>query len=438
MLTLIPMALFLRVSLSYDVMKTALSFLLIALMLKFAFTGKTSLTSRNIVLLITVVVLLALSKVPYFIFGLMFLLIPVNKTGSLKKYLLLFLSIMVIPGIAIKLFSLAAAYFGPKNAVLTEQPYGMPTSMMPSNIDDQISHVIGNIPGFITVLFKTVFVYRGDYYLSEFVGNLGWLDTPLPSFFVVLFLAMLIIAAIGDSTFGINPGWKWKAIPLIGFIMAVAVIETVYYIYASPYKGIAVEGVQGRYFIPYSPLFFLLFYNRYLTEKLNVAFSLRKDELTRLKSKEKAELLIYIQKDEQIFSKTLHLLIVCFIVFSLSFTVYTLAHRYYYIGETIESVEARKKAENEAKLNLAKIQENQQAENRYFDLARVAFTSGKLDSAAVYLEKVIGLNEKNSEAANNLAMLYIQLNQKDKAIRVVEKMKAKGIEVNKNLLDLTK
>ena len=390
------------------------------------------------VILIVIAILLALSKVPWFIACLLFLVIPVKQAGSVKNYIFLFLSLMIIPAIAYKLFSFMATWFGPKAAILAEQSYGMPSSMIPGNTNDQVSYILGNIPNFITVVFKTIFVYRGESNISEFVGNLGWLDTPLPSFLIILFLTMLLITALGDSTYGINPDWKLKAIPLVCFILAVAIIETVYYINASPYKGIAVEGVQGRYFITYAPMFFLVFYNRYFAGKLNTAFSLKKDELSRLKSREKSDLLIYIEKDEQIFSKMLHLIIVCFMVFTLVFTVYILAHRYYNLGESIESVEARKSAEKVAQLNLNKRQENQQAENRYFNLAKVAYTTGKFDSAAFYLEKVIGLNGKNSEAANNLAFLYLQQNQKNKAIQVVEKMKANGLEVNKNLLNLAK
>jgi uncharacterized membrane protein len=32
----------------------------------------------------------------------------------------------------------------------------------------------------------------------------------------------------------------------------------------SPIRGSQIEGIQGRYFIPVAPLFFLLFYNRKL------------------------------------------------------------------------------------------------------------------------------------------------------------------------------
>lgn len=438
MLALMPMTLFMRASLSYDVMKVGLSFLLIALLLKFAFNDKSSLSARNILLLMIVIILLALSKVPWFIAGFLFLLIPLKKVGSFKKYLLLLLSLMIIPGIAIALFSLAETYFGPQQAALGEQPYGWTPSILPDNTNIQISYILGNIPDYLVILFKTIFVYRGESYLSEFVGNLGWLDTPLPSFLIVLFLSMLFIAALGDSTYSISPGWKRKAIPLMCFLMAVFVIETVYFINGSASNRISVEGIQGRYFISYAPLFFLLFYNTYVANKLNFAFSLKKDELLMLKTKEKSDLGIYVQNNERIFSKLLHLVIVCSIVFTLSVTVYILAHRYYYIDESTKSVEVQKSAEKELQFKLKKAEENKQVENSCLDLTKTAFTAGKLDSAACYLEQVIGLNKKNSEAANNLAFIYLQQNKKTKALEVIEKMKANGIEVNKNLLNLSK
>ena len=438
MLALMPMALFMRSSLSYDVMKLNLSFFLFALILKFAYSSKSSLTNRNLIVLFTVAIFLALSNMPYYVLTLSFLLIPIDKLGSLKKYIFIFLALMILPGLVNSMFSYASEYFGARNEIHNDPSYGITAVMTTANSGDQISYILGNIPQYIIVLLRTTFVYRGESYITGFVGNLGWLDTPMPSFLIVLFLTMLLVTAICDSKRDVNPGWKARAIMFTVFILAGVIIETALYVYASPYKGIIVESVQGRYFIFYAPAFFFLFYNAYISRKLNLALSLQKDELTRVKSKGKPDLNTNILEDEQIFSRTLNLIVVGFIIFTLFFTVYILAYRYYYIGETIVSVNAKKNAEKEAKLNIDRIQDKVKAVTRNFDLAKTAVAADKLDSAACYLENVLMYDPKHVTAAHNLALLYFKMNQKKKALQVIEKMKENGIKTDTNLLNLFK
>ena len=437
-LGLMPMTLFMRASLSYDVTKTGLSFLLIALLLQFAYDDNKTIRARDLVNLFIVITCLALSKVPYFIFGLLFLLIPVKKTGSVRKYILFFLSFMIIPAIAIELSSLSMNLFTAHTEVLGERAYGIPSFTTLGSEVDQIRFILSNILVFIGILLKTIFVYYGHDWLVSFIGNLGWLDTPLPSFLIVSWYIILFLTAIGSPSININTGWKIRIIPLACFIGAVLIIETILYVVASPYKGIAVDGIQGRYFIPYSPLFLITFYNVYVNKKLNLALSFRKDEMRKLKVNEKSSLIIEIQKNEQVFSKTLHLILVCFAVFTLIFTVYILAHRYYFIGETPASVEARLNAEKAEKAKFIIMQENQLVITRFSNLAMGAAKAKNSDSLTFYLEKVLEFDPSNVRVAEGLVKIYLQLKQKEKALKVIEKMKANGLEVRKELEDLVK
>ena len=438
LLGLMPMTLFILASLSYDVMVISFSFLLLSLLFRFICDDKRIISSIDIAVFIIIIFSLGLCKPPYYMLGLLFLIIPIKKTGAWKKHLLVFALIIITMFIATHLWSFSKTYLPANTKVVSEQTYGLPKWMTPDNPGDQKKFIEGNITQFIGVLFNTTFIYKGYPYLEGFIGNLGWEDTPFPFFFILSYLIILFITAIGSSTFDISPGWKRKTILFIFFIIGYVLIETGFYISMTPLKGISVEGVQGRYFIPFAPLFFIVFYNIYINEKLNLALSLRKDELLKLKAKERPKLNLEIQKDEQIFTKTLQLVIVCFAVLSLFLSVYILAHRYYYIGESATSVDARINAEKTAQMNMKVMQENQQAETRYINLAIDAAKANKLDSVTFYLEKVIRLDPANAHAAQNLAMLYFQMKKKDKAFKVIEKMKANGIEIPKELLNLSK
>ena len=73
----------------------------------------------------------------------------------------------------------------------------------------------------------------------------------------------------------------------------------------------------------------------YVNEKLNLAFSFRENELRKLKAKEQPRVIYEIQKNEKVFTKTYNIFLVCFVVLTLILTTYILAHRYYYMSETI-------------------------------------------------------------------------------------------------------
>lgn len=438
LLGLMPMTLFLLASLSYDAMVISLSFLLLSLLFRHIYNDKRIISSKDIAVFILITFSLAFCKAPYYMIGLLFLIIPVKKTGSWKKHLLVFGLIIISMFIATHLWSFCRSYLLPNTTVLSDQIFGLPKWMIPENPVNQIKFIESNITQFIVVLFKTTFVYRGPDYPKGFIGNLGWEDTPLPSFIILSYLIILFITAFGSSAIESSTGWKIKVILFVFFIIGYVMIETGFYIYLTPLKGISVEGVQGRYFIPLAPLFFILFYNRYINEKLNLAFSMRKDELLKLKVRERSGVIFGIQQDEQIFTKILNLAIVCLTVLSLLFTVYILTHRYYYIGESAASVEDRRNAENKALTKIKIMQENQQAETRYVDLANAAAKTNKLDSVTFYLEKVLDLDPAHAQIAHDLTLLYLQLKQKDKALKVIGKMKAHGLEIPLDLKNLAK
>jgi len=187
--------------------------------------------------------LLALSQSALVHCVFIFLVIPVKQAGSVKNYIFLFLSLMIIPAIAYKLFSFMEPGLDRKLQFSLTILWNA-SSMIPGNTNDQVSYILGNIPNFITVVFKTIFVYRENRTFLNLLGTLA-AGYPLPSFLIILFLTMLLITALGDSTYGINPDWKLKAIPLVCFILAVAHNRNGILYQCLSLQRIAVEGVQG-------------------------------------------------------------------------------------------------------------------------------------------------------------------------------------------------
>lgn len=104
LLGVMPMTVSQMASVSYDAPTIGLSLLLIALILKFTFTGNERLITKSIVTLFILTLLLACTKPPYFLISMAFLIVPVLKAGSMKKYLLIAAGLLVT-GVLVSQFS---------------------------------------------------------------------------------------------------------------------------------------------------------------------------------------------------------------------------------------------------------------------------------------------------------------------------------------------
>jgi uncharacterized membrane protein len=289
LICLTPMSLFQAASLSADAVTNGLAHLLIAVFLKCALeedvetrAGGFCLYSCgfNRPLILTLSLLLALSKQLYLPFLGMFLWVPVRKFGNLKTYLLTFSALLLICLTAVLSWS-----------YIVKDLYAFnPTG-------SQISFILSHPLNFASILLNTLSV-RGYDYLQEFIGKLGWLDTPLPPFHIWSYIAMLVIVALADSnsnvaltdgakaqlqtgakaqlqtgakaqlqTLGLKPNYKQltgiqKAVAFSIFAFNSLLMFILMYLSWNPVGAPVIEGIQGRYFIPLAPLLFLLIYNQ--------------------------------------------------------------------------------------------------------------------------------------------------------------------------------
>lgn len=95
-------------------------------------------------------------------------------------------------------------------------------------------------------VFVSTLRFAGPAYAEEFVGRLGWLDTPLPRWYVVL--ALIVVAAGFLAAVGGASRRSWLPISaVIGGVVLVFVSQ--YFSWTQP-GAATVDGVQGRYFIP--------------------------------------------------------------------------------------------------------------------------------------------------------------------------------------------
>ena len=352
LLGLMPMTLYLCASLSKDAMIISLSFLLIALFLRFAYDPQNKISTKDLIILFAVSFLLATSRSVYAILIGMFLLIPVFRIGSLKKYIIIFMCLIITVFLATQIGTLKPL-FQPKAAVSTQtnsaralspDAHSTPTPIekfqrfdrnkTPEgiNFNEQKRFILDNPIQYLEIVFNSLFISQRSFQLDSFVGKLGWLNKPLPKWHINFYLLILIITALLLYSNDIKIGFINKLISASIFIAGVIFIETGLYLTWNPVGQNYIMDVQGRYFIPYAPLFFLLLYSASLGEYLNTIFTSQKEKPVKIKRKLLTKPDYVVQNNRQVvLSNSFHLLIICFSVTSLLSTVYVVLTGYYII-----------------------------------------------------------------------------------------------------------
>jgi len=333
LLALMPKAIFLMASLSYDAFVISDSFLLIALFLYYAFKAE-KLLWRDIVLILFLSMLLALCKPPYFIIAFLFLTIPFRKIRPLLKqkavkFAAIFSLIIVFILLAYGAWTLIGGLIKSADAAKIEQVAPAAAPSRPEiNPPRQINYIGTHLKTFVNLLIVTNFDQMRADMLDNFVGTMGWLDTYLPDIYINIYLILLLITAlcIGDPAYTFD--WKRKTLSFILFFIGILAIETAMYIYSSFVAQERLFGIQGRYFIPIAPLFLLIFYNKVISEKLDFICSAKRKSYLSAKPKVKPDILLEIQR-EQIFTKYLQVLIIGFTVVTLSRGIASILLRYY-------------------------------------------------------------------------------------------------------------
>lgn len=241
LIALLPMSVFQAASISIDSLTNGLSFLLIALILKFVFEKK-----KIILLSILIVsIFLIFTKIPYLILLSLMLLVftqrPLKLTHILSSTLI---AISIFSGFLWIFFNQTSPNF---NSIAFQQIY----------------NIIQQPIEYIQLIIETVRFY-GIALIEEWVGKFGWLEIELPTWFVTLYLIMLVLYAIADSSLLILNKLS-KILIFIVFILSIFIIFTTLYIIETPFLKLSyIDGLQGRYFIPLGVLPFLLLQNKRL------------------------------------------------------------------------------------------------------------------------------------------------------------------------------
>jgi len=248
LLLLMPMSLFEAASLSADAMTNAVSFLLTASCLRIAVGETDAISNRQWALLTLLCVMMGVSKQVYLPLAALVLWIPARKFGGRRRQVVC----LAVAGAG------TAVAWGAWTLLVADMRVEF---FSYTSVPDQLAFVLHHPGQFLRIAFNTLSSHPSNQ-LRSFIGILGWLDTPLPNRFIESYCFMLALTtlATGLREIRVSAGQRLLAIALA----AASVLALFIVLYASWTRvgDPIIEGIQGRYFIPLSPLACVVLYNR--------------------------------------------------------------------------------------------------------------------------------------------------------------------------------
>jgi uncharacterized membrane protein len=235
MVALTPMCLSLLGSASADVTTIASSFLLVSTVAKLAW-GTEGAARGDLLLLAAASAVLCASKPPYLPLALLVLLIPAARFPRGRR--------MVFLPLYLGLSLLAASW-----PVATSRVAGygrLGSGVDPGRqIHDSLLH-----PFHLLRVVIVDYAVHTPRFLSQLVGRLGWLDTPLPAPLLVAYLALLLALVFLDTSPRIEARPWQRGIAAAAVLAGMILISASQYATWTPYRADFIEGIQGRYFLP--------------------------------------------------------------------------------------------------------------------------------------------------------------------------------------------
>jgi uncharacterized membrane protein len=259
LIALLPMSLFINMSFSADVATNLLSFILIAYILKLAYSEK-SITGKNTLVTAVLMIGLASAKLVYTPLLLLFFLIPAKKFKSKKAFYMNLIILFTVSAATV------LAWSGMMDRLYTPYSQYNPefrdnaTLIKYADMHEQIRFMLTHVWSSLAVPFISM-THSFDMYFRGYIGTFGWLDTKFPMWFIIFSYVIIFIVALSDGNKEIAILPKHKKVFLISLISIGTLVLLSQYLTWECTGAMIIGTIQGRYFIPAIPLFFLLIYN---------------------------------------------------------------------------------------------------------------------------------------------------------------------------------
>lgn len=260
LLALLPMSIFQAASLSADTTTNGLSFLLTSVFLRYSFDDQAQLHRQQIFWIAVLAVLITLCKNVYTPILCLGFMIPKEKFGSNKNYLLtlILLGCLVTAGLAYSAYNVK----GLLNQIHPiETLYGQ-EGVPKINPDKQLDLIMSDIPAFLSRVVHSFDTYKKTIY-QTFIGRLAWLDVFFEDWYYHLAWGYLCLVAIFGSPTPKEMSMIHRGTMLISCLAVLLAFSVTMYLSWADVGEKTISNLQGRYFIPIGPILFSLLANNF-------------------------------------------------------------------------------------------------------------------------------------------------------------------------------
>jgi uncharacterized membrane protein len=246
---LMPMVLYEAISVSADVYIIGLLAVFTACWYKI-YSQKKSPFGSDWAALAATSLLIAFSKPSYVLFVLVLVLLVVPVWRDKRE---LFKRAMAVSAIGLAALLIAAGWFYSTkslNADFVQWAASFGTMVDPNS---QTAFIKGHPFDFLAALANTLATNNGNGLVTSFLGNFGWLDTPLPEAISIVLVVVFLLALGKDQLSAKAKIYlsKYATFFMLGLgLLCVIVLAIGIYTYWNPVGGSLIFGFQGRYFIP--------------------------------------------------------------------------------------------------------------------------------------------------------------------------------------------
>lgn len=257
---LLPMSMQQAVSFSYDSTINSVSFLLIAYFIYLIYE-KEKIEKKDVIIVTILTCIVSPVKIVYIVIIGLGILIPKEKfKTNVEKWISA--GIIGVFGIV----SIVITRLAMMNKIVTSNGNLLPW------IEEEaygLNGVLANPMETARIFFRT-FEREGSRLLDTMIGSqMGWLEIKIPSIIITGFIILLLISVFKrENEESISVGSKlWIAILGSSGILAVCLSMLLTWTRKS---AVRIEGVQGRYFLPYLPMLLMTARNQYIVIRKSI------------------------------------------------------------------------------------------------------------------------------------------------------------------------
>jgi len=251
-LALWPMSVHQAASLSADAVVNGLAFLWIGLVFRIAYVPDIRLRIRDIALLTLLAALLCLAKNVYAPLVGLFLLVPMRKATRPGAYWTALFLIAVV-----SLVGLLCSAHHVRHLLdqldHVEHIFGTTDEVPHINPDKQTAIVLADVPAFLDIVWRSFSQLRG-FVATTLIGVYCWLNVPMPAWYYWIAAFFVLWSLFSDHSTAQRMILPHRALLLISSLCVLLFFSFVMYLSWCEPGANLIGNLQGRYFIPITPL----------------------------------------------------------------------------------------------------------------------------------------------------------------------------------------